>query len=141
MNETEQSSKIIAYSRTAHCSGSNSLARQKDRALAWAAKEGVSIDEDLEECCSGRKMAPGLSKILARAERGEKIQLLVEEPSRIARGLTVLGELLRRAHKCGLAIYFTRDGAAEAASINELSSAVNVGLQIQRAYRRERKHG
>ena len=141
MNDFEQTATIIAYGRTPHNSGTHSLARQKDRALAWAAREGVSIDEEFDEVTSGLKMAPGLSKILARAERGEKIQLLVEEPSRIARGLTVLGELLRRAHKCGLAIYFTRDGAAEAASINELSSAVNVGLQIQRAYRRERKHG
>ena len=140
MNETEQSSKIIAYSRTAHCSGSNSLARQKDRALAWAAKEGVSIDEDVEECCSGRRMAPKLSSILARGERGEKLAILFEDPSRIALGMTVLAEFLRRAAKSGMQIHFTRESVAEA-SLSELASAVNVGLQIQRAYRRERKHG
>ena len=140
MNDTDKRATLISYRRTANNSGTHSLARQKDRALAWAAKEGVSIDEDLEECCSGRKMAPKLNGILARAERGEKLAILFEDPSRIARGMTVLAEFLRRAAKCGLEICFTREGAAKA-SVAELASAVNFGLQIQRAYRRERRHG
>jgi len=140
MNDTDKRATLISYRRTANKSGTHSLARQKDRALAWAAKEGVSIDEDVEECCSGRRMAPKLSSILARGERGEKLAILFEDPSRIARGMTVLAEFLRRAAKSGMQIHFTRESVAEA-SLSELASAVNVGLQIQRAYRRERKHG
>ena len=141
MDNDEKTVTIINYRRSACNNQPSGLERQRISALDWAAQNGVEFDEEIEEISGGLKMAPQLTRIMERCEGGETIEIVVQDPSRIARGMSVLGKFLARASKCGLNVRYVRDNGAFTPNMVQLALAIDQALQIQRAFRRERKHG
>lgn len=101
----------VVYTRSATGDAAG-LARQAELAAWWATEAGVPRYEAVAEVGAGSSILVGLEGVLARAEAGERIRLVVADPARIARSDSVWRTFAARAAAARMEIVCSRDGAS-----------------------------
>jgi DNA invertase Pin-like site-specific DNA recombinase len=99
---------VINYRRSARASADN---MQDQRALAfdWAARNGLVIGEEVEEIGSGLLLHPRLESLIRRAERGERMVLIVSGIDRISRSREILDYVFGRLAAAGVRVQIARE--------------------------------